>query len=83
MEDRKVKQVLSGGTSRRGKDIRKGCGRVNMVEMFCHMYENGKMRPTETILRTGKGGIKENDDGVNLTKIYRKYFCKCHNIPPA
>jgi hypothetical protein len=27
------------------------------------MYENGKMRPVETILRIGGGGIKENDRG--------------------
>jgi hypothetical protein len=25
------------------------------------MYENGKMRPVETILRMGVGGVKEND----------------------
>jgi hypothetical protein len=25
------------------------------------MYENGKMRPVETILGTGWGGDKEND----------------------
>jgi hypothetical protein len=44
------------------------------------MYKNGKMRPVETILRMAGGGIKENDGGVNLTKIYCKHFCKCHNI---
>jgi hypothetical protein len=27
------------------------------------MYENGKIRPIETILRMGGGGIKENDGG--------------------
>jgi hypothetical protein len=43
------------------------------------MYENGKMRPVEIILRMGG---KENDGGVNLTKIYCKHFCKCHNVPP-
>jgi hypothetical protein len=26
-------------------------------------------------------GIKENDGGVNLTKINYKHFCKCHNVP--
>jgi hypothetical protein len=25
--------------------------------------------------------IKKNDDRVNLTKIYCKHFCKCHNVP--
>jgi hypothetical protein len=27
------------------------------------MHGNGKMRPVETILRIGSGGIKENDGG--------------------
>jgi hypothetical protein len=27
------------------------------------MHENGKMRPVETILRLGRGRIKENDGG--------------------
>jgi hypothetical protein len=27
------------------------------------MYENGKMRPAETILRMGGGKIEENDGG--------------------
>jgi hypothetical protein len=27
------------------------------------MYENGKTRPVETILRMGEGGIKEIDEG--------------------
>jgi hypothetical protein len=35
-EDRKVKQVLSGGWyTWRGKDIRKGCRRANMAEILC------------------------------------------------
>jgi hypothetical protein len=32
------------------------------------MYENGKMRPVETIPGMGGEGIKENDGGVNSTK---------------
>jgi hypothetical protein len=47
------------------------------------MYENGKMRSVETILKMGVEGIEENGGGVNLTKIYCKHFCKCHNMPPA
>jgi hypothetical protein len=31
------------------------------------MYENGKIRPAETILRMGSGGIKENDGGATFT----------------
>jgi hypothetical protein len=41
------------------------------------------MRPVETILRNGEGGIKENNGGgMNLTKIYSMHLCKCgHNAP--
>jgi hypothetical protein len=41
------------------------------------MYENGKMRPVESIPEVGGGMIKENDIGVNS-----KNFGKCHNVPP-
>jgi hypothetical protein len=42
------------------------------------MYEKGTMRPVETILRgRGRRGIKVNDEGVNLTKIYCKH---CYNV---
>jgi hypothetical protein len=49
------------------------------------MYENGKMRPVETIPGRGIGGegIKENDGGVNSTVKYCKNFCKCHNVLPV
>jgi hypothetical protein len=50
-EDRKVKQVLTGGWHQwEGEDIRKGCRRVNMVEYYALVYENGQMRPAEAIL---------------------------------
>jgi hypothetical protein len=45
------------------------------------MYENGKLRPVETI--PGKRRIKENDGGVNSTTIYCKSFCKFHNVSSA
>jgi hypothetical protein len=37
----KVKQALSGGMgiSGRGEDTRKGCRRVNMVEIYTHVYK--------------------------------------------
>jgi hypothetical protein len=40
----------------RGEDIRKEYRRVNMVEILCThvMYENGKMKPVETIPGTGR-----------------------------
>jgi hypothetical protein len=41
------------------------------------------MRPADTILGMGEGGIKENDGGVNSTNIHCKYFYKCHNVPLA
>jgi hypothetical protein len=31
------------------------------------MYENGKMRPVETVPGMGGGGIKKNDEEVNST----------------
>jgi hypothetical protein len=34
------------------------------------MYENGKMRPVETVPEVGEGRIKENDGGVNSTMTY-------------
>jgi hypothetical protein len=44
------------------------------------MYENGKMRPVETIPGMGGRELKENDGGVNSTMIYCKNFYKCHNV---
>jgi hypothetical protein len=43
------------------------------------MYENGKMRHTETIPGMKGGWEKETDEGVNSTVT----FCRCHNTPPA
>jgi hypothetical protein len=35
-EDRKIKQVLSGGLYQwEGEDIKRHCGRVNMVKILC------------------------------------------------
>jgi hypothetical protein len=41
-----------------------------------------KMIPVETIPEIG-GGKKRIMEGVNLTMIYCKNFCKCHIVPPA
>jgi hypothetical protein len=46
------------------------------------MYENGKMRPAETIPEMRGGRIKKNDGG-NLTTIYCSNFHKCHHVPPV
>jgi hypothetical protein len=55
---RRVEQVLSGGEGWHkweGEDRRKGCRRVNMVEYYALMNENGKMRSVETIPGMGGG----------------------------
>jgi hypothetical protein len=44
---------LGVGTSV-GEDIRKGCRKMNVVEYYVLMYENGKIRAVETI--PGKAG---------------------------
>jgi hypothetical protein len=59
------------------------CRRVDMWKYYVLMYENGKMRPVEIILRRGREGIKKNDGGGELNKIYYKNFSKCHNISPV
>jgi hypothetical protein len=42
-------------------------------------YENGKVRPVETIPEGGGRMVAR----VNSTMMYCKNFGKCHNIPPA
>jgi hypothetical protein len=37
-------------------------------------------RADETIPGMGGDGIKENDEGMNLTMIHCTNFCKCHNV---
>jgi hypothetical protein len=46
-------------------NIKKGCRRVNMVEYYVLMYENGKMRPTELFQEWGRG-IEESDGGCEF-----------------
>jgi hypothetical protein len=53
--------VQGVGTSERRKDIRKECRRVNWLKYYVFMYENGKIRLVETILRMRGEGIKENE----------------------
>jgi hypothetical protein len=50
------------------------------------MYENGKMRPAEIIpgigeVGIGEVGIKENDGGLNSTKIFCKNFVNVTMYP--
>jgi hypothetical protein len=42
---------------------------VNVWKYYAQVYENGKMKPVETIPGIGGGEIKENDGGVNSTVI--------------
>jgi hypothetical protein len=58
-----------GGTSGKGEDVGRGCRRVNMVQIFVHVYVTWKMRPVETVPGMGEGDIMENDEGVNSTMI--------------
>jgi hypothetical protein len=51
------RSCLGVGTSGRGKNIGKRCRRMNMVEYYALMYENGNMRPVETI-----PGMREGDN---------------------
>jgi hypothetical protein len=42
-------------------DIRKGCRKLNVVDIYVLMHENGKLRPVEIIPAMGDEGVKEND----------------------
>jgi hypothetical protein len=52
-----------------------------MVKYYVFMFENGTRRPAETVLRRGKGDKIRSREGMNLTNIYCKHFCKCQNVP--
>jgi hypothetical protein len=70
------------GISGKEVGIRKGRMSVNMVDYFVFIYENRRMKPGEIVLRRGKGDVKKQWRGVNLTMIYYKYICKYHNVSP-
>jgi hypothetical protein len=59
-------------------EVGKGCGRVYMVQICVHLYENGKMTPVETIPGMGGGKIKEEVNSSMMYLIYCMNFCKCH-----
>jgi hypothetical protein len=46
------------------------------------MYENGKMRPVETIPGMQGGGYKGEDGDGEFSMTYCKNICKCHSVPP-
>jgi hypothetical protein len=66
-----------------GGDIRKCCRRMKWCKYYVLMYENGKMRPVETIPGMGGGRIKENDGGGEFNMIYCNNFGECYNVPPV
>jgi hypothetical protein len=45
------------------------------------MYENGTMRPVETILRSG--GNYSKNDGVDESNEDILSSCKCHSVSPV
>jgi hypothetical protein len=55
MENRKVKQVLSEDWHHGRGGYKERCGRVNVVELCVLMYENGKVRPVETVPEWQRG----------------------------
>jgi hypothetical protein len=47
------------------------------------MYENGKMRPVETLPGMWRRRLKENDRGGEFSyDIYCMNLGKCHNVAP-
>jgi hypothetical protein len=51
-----IKKYLFVDTSRRGEEVGKGCGRVNMVQILCTHVCKWKTRSVETIPGMGGGG---------------------------
>jgi hypothetical protein len=45
------------------------------------MYENGKMRPAETIPGIRGRGIKKNSGGANSTVLFYRHLSKYRNVP--
>jgi hypothetical protein len=60
--------------------IRKGLMRVNMYTYFVSIYENGRMKPVEIVLRSGGEERGRMMEGINLTMIYCKDICNCYNV---
>jgi hypothetical protein len=60
LETRRTEQVLP---EERGKEVRKGCGRVNTEQILCTHVCKWKMIPVETIPGMREGKIKKNGGG--------------------
>jgi hypothetical protein len=53
----------------------------SMVDVFCIIYENTRMKPVEVVLGGGEGK-KRNDGRIKSNKIYFKHACKYHTVFP-
>jgi hypothetical protein len=53
-----------------------------MVYVLCINVWKQKSETCWNCSKKGGGGMRENDGGVNLIKIYYKHICKCNNRPP-
>jgi hypothetical protein len=72
------------GTSGRREEVRKGCGRMNMVQILCtHVCKWENETCSNYSRNGGRGDKRKMMEGVNSTTMYYKNFGKCHNVPPA
>jgi hypothetical protein len=65
-----------------GKINREGEGGQIWWMYFVYVYENRIMKLVEVVLRRGRRGRRENDEGMNLIEIHYKHICKRHNETP-
>jgi hypothetical protein len=70
-----------GGPNGWEKDVRKGCRRVNMVEIICNHMKMEQTRPVETIPGMREGGQRRMMEGVNSTMIYCNNFINVTMFP--
>jgi hypothetical protein len=59
--------VGGGGTNARGKEMGKGCKRVNMVQILCIHVCKWKNDICSNCSRKRRRGINENDGGDEFT----------------
>jgi hypothetical protein len=67
--------------SGREEGIRNGWRKANMVEILCINIWRWSNKTCWNCSKKRGEGIRRKMEGVNLTKIYCKHFCKCHNVP--
>jgi hypothetical protein len=68
------------GGRRRVEKVWEGEYSANIVYL-CIDTQYGKMSLVETIPGKGRERKRRMREGVNLTMIYYKNFCKCHSVP--